>query len=358
MFKSWFVPLPLLLIAAACSTSTGVSPLSTQPRHAATATSGGSFVAEYPVSNSTFVMATGPDGNVWFTMPFANAIGVITPSGNATYYGPPLSSCAPPISCNTVGITAGPDGNMWFTMRVFDHSGGSQVALTGYLGQVSPSGTFTMYQLPNNGEFPNGITVGPDGNIWYVNQHGAAIGRFTIASHTFTEFPIPFANSDPRLISTINGNLWFSDIGANVIGEMTTSGRFGYKSIPTANSVALSKPVLIGGNIWFAEDGASKLGYFNPSPPTPNGSIPGPVTEIDLPDQPGGDLFGDANGRAWFTLQNFGDVASVNTNGSGLQLYPTPTAGSTPNWIIAGPDGNYWFTEPGVNQIGVFHSGS
>jgi streptogramin lyase len=35
-----------------------------------------------------------------------------------------------------------------------------------------------------------------------------------------------------------------------------------------------------------------------------------------------------------------------------LSQYPTPTQPSVPQSIVAGPDGNIWFTETGVPQLG------
>src|SRR5262249_31906011 len=51
-------------------------------------------------------LAKGPDGNMWFTEPNANAIGRITPNGQITEYPAPASPS---------GIVAGPDDNVWFT---------------------------------------------------------------------------------------------------------------------------------------------------------------------------------------------------------------------------------------------------
>src|SRR5260370_24884826 len=57
-------------------------------------------------------IATGPDGNLWFTEDNVNQIGRITPSGAITEF--PVSGGRP------FGITTGPDGNLWFTEDVAD----------------------------------------------------------------------------------------------------------------------------------------------------------------------------------------------------------------------------------------------
>ncbi len=71
------------------------------------------------------------------------------------------------IDTRVEGITAGPEGNMWFAVEG-----------VGKIGRVTPSGTVTEYSLPA-GSHPKGITLGPDGELWYTNliEPNAAIGK-------------------------------------------------------------------------------------------------------------------------------------------------------------------------------------
>ncbi len=58
------------------------------------------------------------------------------------------------------GITAGPDGNLWFT-----ESGGNKI------GRITPSGQITEFPLPTGitkPYYPIGITAGPEGNLWFT----------------------------------------------------------------------------------------------------------------------------------------------------------------------------------------------
>lgn len=60
----------------------------------------------------------------------------------------------------------------------------------------------------------------------------------------------------------------------------------------------------------------------------------------------------------WFTEVNgtTNRIGSIAPNGSNATEYPTPTANSFPYSIVAGPDGNVWFTENNPNNIGEFLS--
>src|SRR5687768_6814166 len=75
--------------------------------------------------------------------------------------------------------------------------------------QINPS--FVEYQIPTPNSNSNGITIGPDGNIWFTEFEANKIGRMT-PDGLFTEFNVPTANSHPVYITTgPDGNLWFTE---------------------------------------------------------------------------------------------------------------------------------------------------
>lgn len=97
---------------------------------------------------------------------------LLTACGTGGSANPPATSTTTPAIAGTItefptggnpqGITAGPDGNLWFTE-------GNKI------GRMTPTGTIT--------EFPNGagaITAGPDGNLWFAETNASQIGRITV----------------------------------------------------------------------------------------------------------------------------------------------------------------------------------
>ncbi len=64
------------------------------------------------------------------------------------------------------GITVGPDGALWFTENI-----GNKI------GRISTSGAITEFPLPETRASLGGITAGPDGALWFTEQNGNAIGR-------------------------------------------------------------------------------------------------------------------------------------------------------------------------------------
>ncbi len=150
------------------------------------------------------------------------------------------------------GITAGPDGNLWFTDGGFNQ-----------IGRITPTGTITEFVLPTGGSAPVGITAGPDGNLWFAENGGNKIGRITPAGG-ITEFPIPTASAQPFGITTgLDGNLWFTERSVNQIGRITPTGAITEFAIPAANSVPQGITAGLDGNLWFTESSGNKIGRIN-----------------------------------------------------------------------------------------------
>src|SRR5690348_10190780 len=106
------------------------------------------------------------------------------------------------------GITRGPDGNLWFTETLADR-----------IGRITPAGVVTQFSLPFLSA-PAEITAGPDGNLWFTESGSSRIGRITTAG-VITEFSAGLTpNSRPVGITRVpDGNLWFTEAQANKIGR-------------------------------------------------------------------------------------------------------------------------------------------
>jgi hypothetical protein len=76
--------------------------------------------------------------------------------------------------------TAGPDGNQWFTQP-----DGNAV------GRITPAGKITEFPLRTPSSEPTAITAGPDGNLWFTEPGASAIGRITPDGKHLREFPLP-----------------------------------------------------------------------------------------------------------------------------------------------------------------------
>lgn len=77
----------------------------------------------------------------------------------------PLAAGAAPID-----IVAGPDGALWFTEQ-HGHK----------IGRMTPQGAIAEFATPTPQSFPTGITVGLDGAVWFT---GKLIGTRSAASRS------------------------------------------------------------------------------------------------------------------------------------------------------------------------------
>jgi streptogramin lyase len=213
-------------------------------------------------------------------------------------------------------IVAGPDGNVWFTEDV-----------PPAIGRISPRGRITEFSAGLDvGSEPTAIVAGPDGNLWFTEGgRPAAIGRITPGG-TITEFSAGLnARSEPEsIVLGPDGNLWFTDdgvtnLGIPAIGRITPSGTITEFSAclhtgRLGNALSITRGP--DGNLWFTNNTRS-IGAgvgVGLGPPSAIGRITpsGKITEFS----------------------------------AGLQFFSRPLA------IVAGPDGNLWFTDFDESAIG------
>lgn len=209
-------------------------------------------------------LTLGPDGNLWF----ADRSGSIDSFNPATqtfsrYPSPTgrvLRYNAGEVSFDLQGpssITTGPGGNLWFTER-----DGNRV------GSINPTThAISEYFLPTPNSFPTSITAGPDGKLYFTESgfsdypgqtslpYGrGAIGTIDPTTHVITTYPTPSINSNPQGITVgPDGHLWFAEAQADQIGEgvihpadgprVTSVSRYGYHAQPTSLVLAFNQPL-------------------------------------------------------------------------------------------------------------------
>jgi len=218
-------------------------------------------------------LTSGPEGDIWFTEYKANKIGRISQAGAISEFPVPLPvakqpeertiglpSLPPPANASKMvgpsGIAAGPDGNLWFT------EGGSSSGVSsiygGEVGRITPAGTISEFPIPSPNSEPGQITPGPDGNLWFTENtlNGGVIGRITLTG-TITIFALPEGHEASGITKGPDGNLWFTDrVSASnkmvgMIGRITPNGVIRDFPIPTPEAQPDSITLGSDGNIWF-----------------------------------------------------------------------------------------------------------
>jgi hypothetical protein len=182
------------------------------------------------------------------------------------------------------GITTGPDGALWFT------DGGVRI------GRMTTAGAVTVYAIPTPTGAPYGITTGPDGALWFTEPGSSKIGRIS-TNGMITEFSLAFDSSPVGITTGPDGALWFTESNSNKIGRITTSG--------------VITEYAVSGN--------------------PQSIMTGP------------------DGALWFT-EVAGRIGRISTSGE-VNEYPV---GFNPIAITAGPDGTIWFSGRRLDFSPVF----
>ncbi len=162
-----------------------------------------------------FIVAVGPDGKIWFA--------AFSSLGPSAFYGS-IKTDGSALTVYTYnattlghinGMTAGPDGNLWVTVSGCRGCNG--------LDKISTSGTFvpgvTLVKTPG------WLITGPDNNLWFVEPNDNFIGRAT-TSGTLTEFPTGLSGYSPTdLVSDLNGIVFTATNGSSGrLAKMSTSG--------------------------------------------------------------------------------------------------------------------------------------
>ena len=314
----------------------------------------------FPINGTPTRLATGPDGNVWFTLspkaPNTKTFGKITPDGTVTEYDSPNN-------LTPIGITTGPDGNIWMTAAVkviradpanpsgatsFDAPDIAQAqdivaGPDGHLWtgsantvvEITPSATPT--ETPHAGLISGarGITVGGDNNLWIADFGGAAIVKFSTSA---TLLKTAAVGGGPQQITAgPSGQLGFTNPGASpeAIGRIDFGGNFEqtpFTTPPDPFGIVFAND----GAYWIAEFNADKLGRF-----TPDGVHTQPI-DLGSKAQPRF-LAKGANDTLWVGLEENqsgdGKIARI----TGVTAPPPPTTttppppGTTPPVQIANP---------------------
>lgn len=269
-------------------------------------------------------VVTGADGNLWlantrvvlgakfYDRDYEYALDRVTLRGEVTEL--PLRDYA------ANGLAASPQG-IWLVGRE-------------HLGRMGYDGGLTELREPT-GEYPGGVAVGPDGNLWVTKRDDAArdaILRISTGGGA-TEFLLPNTDSAPgSIVVGPDGALWFTEYFANRIGRITPSGELREFPLPRPGGDIAVGP---DGNLWIAAPGSADSGAVLRM--TPAGEV-----RTVYRGEVQGPLASGPDGRIWFA-NGYGTIGRVTPDGRVSQI-ELPFEESTLRGMTVGPEGNLWYT--------------
>ena len=240
----------------------------------------------------------------------------------------------------TGGVSVGPGGDVWFT------SSGSRI------GRRTMSGDLKFFDVPSgpNDTDPR-IATDRDGNIWFTEETANTIGRLTPAG-AVTEFVVPTANANPLAIcASPDGSVWFTEFNVRAVGRISATGKIDEFSTPARSTTPGGKSYFSGitagpdGNVWFTEE-EGFIGQITSE---------GQVSEFALRLPPSGGqpyaICAGADGNLWFTDLSANAIGRITPSGQ-VTAFPIPTGLSLPLGIAAATDGNIWFGEQLAPHLG------
>jgi streptogramin lyase len=309
-----------------------------------------------PAGATATAITAGPDGALWFTG-VPGEVGRITTSGVVTEFpvpavpppaGSPAGTASTPATLS--GITVGPDGALWFA------------GVPGEIGRITTSGVVTEFPLP---EIPPpagspagtagtvvtaaGVTAGPDGALWFTDTQpsNSLVGRITTTG-AVTEYPTTL-NLNPTIATGPDGDLWVS--GGADLARITPSGDITLFRAPGNFSNVAELTRGPDGNVWFTEEengttvgeqpaiGAISHAGATSLYPIPQGTTLDPSRGLALDPT---SITTGPDGAMWFA--DGAEIGRITTDGA-VEQFPLTTPGATVQEITSGPDDTLWFTQ-------------
>jgi len=260
----------------------------------------------------------------------ASVAGSAVAAGAIGNQGGVVASYTDPTVIHPFGITLGPDGAMWFTNAYGDS-----------IGRITTAGVITNFTAPSISS-PTAITAGPDGALWFINLSvtGGSIGRIT-TSGVVTNYTDPSINTvGAAIVTGPDGALWF--LNAYSIGRITTAGVVSHYTGSDISDVVDPVGLVAGpdGNMWFTNEYNHSIGRV---------TMAGVITNLTDPGitAPYGLAVG-SDGALWFPNLSPPTIGRMTTAGA-VTDYAGPAI-KRPQQIAAGPDGALWFTNAGNNS--------
>jgi virginiamycin B lyase len=189
------------------------------------------------------------------------------------------------------GMTLGPDGNVWFTEA-------------SHVGKITPALAITefAYKDSTTNNYLDSIVTGPDGNLWVSEYFAAAVLKIVPGTGAMTSFALGCNGSQ---IVSAKGDLYVSCTN-NTLVQVTTAG--------------VVTPL------------------YNPYGFSSNGAL----------------LTIGPDGNPWFGATT-GDVIGEFDPGTGqMTYYYPPTNYGVANALTLGPDGNMWTVDGANRSVQVY----
>jgi virginiamycin B lyase len=279
---------------------------------------GGEFV-EYAMTVASDIptaVAVGRDDTVWFTIGFADAVGMIR-DGKIQRLPKSRKNVEP------VGLAVDADGAAWFTDP-------TEVLIS----RILPSGEIKTFPLGTPIARLGRLAVAPDGAVWFAESTGYGFTRLKDGVLT-RNVPKSVRGGPYGVAVDAKGTVWGTLQGGNQLIRIAPGQEIAEYEIPTPGSSPSDVAVDGSGNVWFVEFRGNKIGKFGD----------GKFSEYNVP----GDWSGlsgiavAADGSVWFGLLRSHAIGRLRDGQ--FKIFELPRKDARPYTVAIDKTGNIWYAD-------------
>jgi virginiamycin B lyase len=276
-------------------------------------------VVEYPMPVPTDIptaVAVAPDGSVWFSIDFSDAVGVVR-AGKVERFAKGSRSTEP------IGIAVDMSGQAWVTD-----------AATVSILSVSAAGEVRSVKLGTPIARLGRMAAAPDGSIWFAESTAYSITR--LKDGALTRHAIASVRGGPYGVAVApDGAVWATLQGANSLLRIAPDGAMTEHELPTQGASPTDVAVDRSGAVWFLEFRADRIGRFRD----------GRFEAYALEEAKAG-LTGLAvapDGAVWFGMLRKGSLGRLRDGK--IVLFKLPRERARPYSVAVDSSGNVWYAD-------------
>ena len=280
--------------------------------------SAGDFV-EYPMTVANDIpttVAAGPDNTIWFTIGFADAVGMIR-DGKIKRLPKKKQSVEP------VGLAVDADGAAWFTDP-------TEVLIS----RIVPSGEIKSFPLGTPISRLGRLAIAPDGAVWFAES--TAYGFTRLKDGVLTRNVPKSVRGGPYGVTVdAKGNVWGTLQSGNQLVKIVPGQEIAEYEIPTPGSSPSDVAADKNGNVWVVEFRSNKIAKFSD----------GKFSEFTVPGEWSG-LSGIAaaeDGSVWFGMLR-GHALGRLRDGQ-FRIVELPRKDARPYTVAIDKTGNVWYAD-------------
>jgi streptogramin lyase len=329
------------------------------------------YVTTFPISQNSsdftpFVLYPASNKTVWVvTIKQGNIVGNVVEPSQAQIVNFTIGAGGKPIATAVITLRNAIPSDIVYDRnltRVWFLENNSLA----YYNATAPRSITIEHTFP--GGSPQFMTIDNKERIWITLLGTNQIVEYDPIKRTIVNFyNAPAASASLQGITVApDGSVWFAETTVKRLGHIipcqTTSCNVTDNGPPPG--IVLAFPIQLavdrGGTVWFTDHGVGQFGSFNPSTGEWRVFGIGYCSETYNPDCPIGlpnAISLDSNGMIWFSEHFAGRVAKYDPATGSLTEYFVPAI-TIPYvwWMWPGPGSLVWFTAFGLGEIGYVNA--